>query len=189
MSNKTRINYRPSDRDLFQTPRYATELLIPYLNDFKNYFHVWDCACGDGLILKVLSENGFKVLGTDIRGENPKDFLEYSTDDIGDVVIVTNPPYSRKRQFFEKCLELKRPFALLIPADYSGWMIEAVRYYGCVKIVPTRRIDFITPSGKDGSVGATADFHSLWLTRNIIFPTLRTEVFVDLSLEDKKRIY
>jgi hypothetical protein len=93
-------------------------------------------------------------------------------------------------------LELDVPFALLIPADYSGWMIQAVDFYGCIKIIPTRRIDYITPSGKDASVGATADFHSLWLTRGLNYPQIvdpgwdnTTEIFVDLSLEDKKRIY
>jgi hypothetical protein len=38
------------------------------------------------------------------------------------------------------------PFALLVPADYSGWIIDAIRNDGAEKIIPTRRIDYITPN-------------------------------------------
>lgn len=194
MGVKTKSNYSPSGRDLFQTPRYATELLIPFLS--KDNF-IWECAAGDGAIARVLIEKGFAVIGSDINHLLPFDFLlddriAQWKDFPDNFIIVTNPPFSRKKQFYERCLELKKPFALLVPADYSMWMIDAVRNKGCVKIIPTRRIDYITPSGKDANVGATADFHSLWLTRWIVndddfYP--RTECFVDLSLEDKKRIY
>lgn len=193
MGVKTKSNYSPSGRDLFQTPRYATELLIPFI---PKYAYIWECAAGNGAIVNVLTENGFLVAGSDMRPSKDYfviDFLSntgletyrgFSTQHI----IITNPPFSRKKQFYERCLEINAPFALLVPADYSGWMIDAVRNKGCTKIVPTRRIDYITPSGKDAIGGHTADFHSLWLTRGFIFQDV-TEIFVDLSLEDKKRIY
>jgi hypothetical protein len=168
-------------------------LIIPFLD--KNRV-VWECACGDHAITKVLQEAGFSVVESDIKFAPEQDFLSHVKDLASPYQIVTNPPFSRKKQFYERCLELDVPFALLIPADYSGWMIQAVDFYGCIKIIPTRRIDYITPSGKDASVGATADFHSLWLTRGLNYPQIvdpgwdnTTEIFVDLSLEDKKRIY
>lgn len=202
MGVKTKSNYSPSGRDLFQTPRYATELLLPFLprnmgfdlkkNEWVTRTNVWECASGNGAITRVLQENGFRVWESDLRSSTEEDFLTNAVMPFSPYIIVTNPPFSRKKQFYERCLELKVPFALLVPADYSMWMIDAVRNKGCVKIIPTRRIDYITPSGKDASVGATADFHSLWLTRWIVddedfYPA--TEKFVDLSLEDKKRIY
>lgn len=191
MGVKTKSNYTPSGRDLFQTPRYATELLIPFLPKPSDCI-IWECAYGEGAIGVVLSKAGYTVYGTDIREkyQESHDFLKDDPPGLFETVIVTNPPFSRKRQFYERCLEFGVPFALLVPADYSGWMIDAVRHNMCVKIVPTRRIDYITPSGKDASMGATADFHSLWLTHRLIMsPAHTTEVFVDLSLEDKKRIY
>jgi DNA modification methylase len=30
-------------------------------------------------------------------------------------IIITNPPYCRKYEFVEKCIRLKKPFALLLP--------------------------------------------------------------------------
>lgn len=131
-------------RDTFQTPDYATELIIPYLSRLMSVNTIWECAAGLGKMAKRLEYDGFTVVSTDLAYENSTNFL---TDKIlGSFdAITTNPPFSLKRKFFMRCVEYDKPFALLIPADYSSWLIEAVDKYGCEKIVPSRRIDYITP--------------------------------------------
>jgi hypothetical protein len=174
-------------RDLFQTPNYATNLLIPFLMDVGlryNRFRIWECACGNGKITKRLINSGLDVFGTDLSSEYPFNFL--TQNQISDFqCIVTNPPYSLKKKFYEKCLQYKVSFALLIPADYSGWVIDALQN-GAEKIIPTRRIDFITPTGKSGLTGQSANFHSLWLTWG--FGLGKSETFVELTKEMKKNI-
>lgn len=169
-------------RDLFQTPNYATELLVPFLSYQRD--PIWECAAGDGKITKVLERHGYRVLSTDIRGEHPLNFL---TDlmSFRFSMIITNPPFSLKRKFYEKCREYGRPFALLIPADYSGWIIKATQE-GAEKIIPTRRIDYITPTGLSGASGHTSYYHSMWLTWGLGLG--KSETFVELSIEDKKNI-
>lgn len=168
-------------RDLFQTPNYATELLIPFMP--KNVNVIWECACGEGKIVKVLLANGYGVAATDLRfgGFN---FLTQNYPEYYDAII-TNPPFSLKRKFYEKCKEFGLPFALLIPADYSGWLIRAVQE-GAEKIIPTRRIDYITPTGLSGASGHTAYYHSMWLTWG--FGLGRTETFVELTNKMKDNI-
>lgn len=184
----------PQGRDLFQTPNYATDLLIPYIP--KNVRYVWECAAGDFKIIKRLAYKGISSLGTDLNGTiayPPFNFIEDNLDDLKERFhfsfqpdcIITNPPFSLKRKFYEKCLEYNVPFALLIPADYSGWIINAIKN-GAEKIIPTRRIDYITPSGLSGATGHTSNFHSMWLTKG--FNLGRTETFVELSLKDKENI-
>ena len=185
-------------RDLFQTPNYAVDLLIPYIP--KRIHSVWEPACGDLKIVKrLLEKTDLDVYASDIRPtkegqiqlynfllgneENTLPFDIWESLQADNVAIITNPPFSLKRKFYEKCREYKIPFALLIPADYSGWLIEAY-IKGAEKLVPTRRIDYITPSGKSGESGHTADFHSMWLTWG--FGLGKTETFVELSNEDKK---
>lgn len=179
-------------RDLFQTPKYAIDLLVPFLKKTDGF--IWECACGEGKIVYRLREHKFQVYATDIRESSIVDKVHnFLTDDtpiaILDAldyvlpVIVTNPPFSLKQKFYERCRKTNAPFALLIPADYSGWIIQAC-IDGAEKIIPTRRIDYITPSGLSGASGHTADFHSLWLTWG--FNLGKTETFVELSLEDKK---
>lgn len=171
-------------RDLFQTPNYATELLIPFIP--KNIEAIWECACGDYKISNVLDKY-YKVLCTDIKlGQN---FLESNFDFMNKKefwAIITNPPYSLKRKFFKRCIDYNVPFALLISADYSLWTIDAVRKYGCEKLIPDHRIDFITPTGKSGATGQTSYFHSYWLTR--YFNLDKTETFVELTKKMKQNI-
>lgn len=169
-------------RDLFSTPRYAVELLIPFIP--SSVKSVWECAAGDHRITNVLEQWGYTVFSSDIRGENSiMNFLECNKT-YGDVII-TNPPFSIKKQFVAKCLTLSVPFALLVPADYCGWMIDCIKFWGCEKIIPTRRIDYITPSGNSGK-RSTSQFHSIWLTR--FFELGKSENFVDLSLKEKENI-
>lgn len=172
-------------RDMFQTPDYAVNLLLPFIP--KDITNIWECAAGFGKIYRFLSGKGYEVYPTDINPQFGFGGFNFLKDKLtwtrGTWAIVTNPPFSLKRQFYFECLKYKVPFALLIPADYSGWIIKACQD-GAEKIIPTRRIDYITPSGLSGETGHTADFHSMWLTKG--FNLGRTETFVELSLKEKK---
>jgi hypothetical protein len=178
-------------RDLFQTPNYATELLVPFIS--KSVRIIWECAAGERKIANILDRYNYTIVASDIRDGLPDvqkmNFLtEESSFDIGDkeVAIITNPPYSLKRQFFQKCIEYDLPFALLISGDYSLWTIDAIRKYGCEKVVPDHRINFITPTGLSEATGHSSYFHSYWLTR--YFDLGKSETFVELTKEMRKNI-
>lgn len=130
-------------RDLFQTPNYAVDLLIPFIPWDKP---IWEPAAGLGKIVKRLEHFGFKVQATDICYDPSFNFLTESMVFMSTMpIIVTNTPFSLKKKFFLRCLDYKTPFALLMPADYSSWVIDAMKM-GAEKIVPERRIDYITPN-------------------------------------------
>lgn len=134
-----------SGRDQFQTPNYAIDLIVPYLKEKKVLnpdFKIWEPAAGLGKIVKRLGDKGLDVFGTDLQtGVN---FLTAESPEWFEC-IVTNPPFSLKRKFYERALGYGVPFALLIPADYSTWVIQAIKD-GAEKIIPTRRIDYVTPN-------------------------------------------
>lgn len=71
---------------------------------------VWEPACGAGHIVNVLRERGHEVCATDIvdRGcpdSCVQDFLwEFDDGEIGDVDIITNPPYATALEFVERAL-------------------------------------------------------------------------------------
>jgi hypothetical protein len=171
-------------RDFFQTPRYATKLLLPFIP--KNIKNIWEPAAGYGAISNYLNELNFNVLSTEINGKYEYfNFLNATQSIVDNGMIVTNPPFSLKKKFYLKCKELNIPFALLIPADYSGWIINALRFDNAEKIIPTSRINYITPSGKQGKESAS-QFHSLWLTWGLGLG--KSETFVDLTKNDKEFI-
>lgn len=101
---------------------------------------MWEPACGSGHIVNYLLKNDFDVIYSDIS--EGKDFLKEW--DYGHT-IVTNPPFSLKKEFYRHCMELGRPWALLIPVEFSGFILDAMKQ-GCQWIIPTRRIDYITPN-------------------------------------------
>lgn len=164
------------ERDFFQTPNYATDLLVPFLPRYS----IWEQACGNGKIVYRLRHHGFDVRGTDLGSINFLTGILPSPFDI----MVTNPPYSIKRKFYSRCREIGKPFALLIPMDFCGWILSAMRD-GARWIAPTRRIDFITPTGRSGKESA-AQYHSGWLTFGIDLPQQIT--IVELTKKMKENI-
>lgn len=52
-------------RDLFYTPKYAIDLLIPFIP--KNITKIWECASGAGHIARVLESSGYTVFETDLQ--------------------------------------------------------------------------------------------------------------------------
>lgn len=137
-------------RDTFQTPNYAIDLLIPFIP--KNITNVWECAAGNRKISRRLEFAGYSVLSTDLKSVDLVEQYNFISDKKRTInnpesfSIITNPPFSIKDLFIEKCFEYGVPFALLINADYSQWMIDLVSKRGCEKIIPTARISYLTPN-------------------------------------------
>lgn len=74
---------------------------------------IWECACGEGHLSKVLEQYGFEVISTDLvyRGygdPEPLDFLKDTLEDFeGD--IITNPPYKYALEFVQRALKSVKP--------------------------------------------------------------------------------
>lgn len=92
-----------------QNDFYATkpEAVQDLLNHEKFVQDVWEPACGEGNISKVLKNNGYNVYSTDLidRGYQDEilDFLTSNKKWHGD--IVTNPPFKYANEFILKSLE------------------------------------------------------------------------------------
>jgi len=146
---------RHGSPDDFQTPAIALKPLLPYLGiDWL----IWECACGNGNLVKGLIEYGYDVIGTDIL--SGYDFLTYQPDKFD--CIITNPPFKYKQQFLDRCYNLGTPFALLLPLTTleTRKRQELMRKHGIEIILFDRRINFETPNKikKSSSWFATAWF-------------------------------
>lgn len=101
-------NYALEERELndyYATEPKALELLLQEENFSQN---IWECACGEGHLSKVLKAHGHKVFSTDLidrgYGSGGIDFLQWNSPYDGD--IVTNPPYKFALEFVQKALEV-----------------------------------------------------------------------------------
>lgn len=94
------------EHDYYATEPKATEILLQH--EMFNPV-IWECACGEGHISRVLEAAGYEVISTDLiyRGygdPEPLDFLKDTLDDFeGD--IITNPPYKYAQEFVETAIE------------------------------------------------------------------------------------
>lgn len=157
----------------FQTP---PEALTPLLSYFKKDWTIWECACGKGNLKNRLTELGFNTIGTDIL--TGQDFLNYQPEKFD--CIITNPPFSIKQKFLERCYQLRRPFALLLPLTTfeTAKRQNLFKQYGLEVIFFDKRINFETPSGK----GSGSWFATAWFTWG--FGIGKEMTFVDLPRDE-----
>lgn len=106
--------YKRSKSDFYPTPPDATQALLDFIRIPKGTL-VWEPACGEGHMVRVLEENGMQVIGTDIQCGT--DFL---TADKPSAIqwIITNPPFSLAEQFIRRSAQHSVPFAMLLKAQY-----------------------------------------------------------------------
>ena len=99
--------------DNLATPEEAILPLLPHL---KKEWKIWECACGEGELVRVLKKYGFSVRATDVfEAEKMIGKMELfnfirSNDDMVDSFdcIITNPPYSLKDNFLEMAYTKKK---------------------------------------------------------------------------------
>jgi hypothetical protein len=122
---------------------------------------------GEGYLMNNLARRNYKVMGTDIL--TGLDFLE-DPPLVSFNAIVTNPPYSLKFKFIERCYELRKPFALLMPVETLGCLNAQIpfREYGIEIILFLRRINFKMPM--KGWEGSGAQFPVAWFTWGLDLP-------------------
>lgn len=106
--NSQKILYSNGKDDEKYTPRYAVEPLIKYLDKSKVIWCPFDTNKSE--YVKVLKEKGFNVIYSHIS--EGKDFFEYEPEYWD--ILISNPPFTRKRQIFERALSFKKTFALLM---------------------------------------------------------------------------
>ena len=100
----TRVAPRASP-DFWETPQDATISLLAY-EQFNG--GIWEPACGNGAISRVLERMGNQVYSTDLNhygyGHGRVDFLLPDNTDHHCANIVTNPPYNLVNEFILKAV-------------------------------------------------------------------------------------
>ena len=116
--------------DDYVTPESAWKSIKDFIP--KNQV-LWEPFYCDGKSGEILTKLGFEVIH-----EN-EDFFENNKGDI----IVSNPPFSIKKQVLIKMKELNKPFLLLMPLDtLSRVYFSKLKFDNIQIIIPNKRIQF-----------------------------------------------
>tara|TARA_Y100000401_G_C8313425_1_gene221104 strand:- start:911 stop:1408 length:498 start_codon:yes stop_codon:yes gene_type:complete len=94
---------------------------------------IWEAFYGDGASGDYLKELGFDVI------HQEEDFFENNRGDI----VVSNPPFSKKKEVLTRLKELDKPFILILPASTLTTKYIRELFRGHIQIIiPRKRIHF-----------------------------------------------
>lgn len=177
---KSQVYYQQGGGDEQYTPKYGVEVLLPYIQHLKDKI-IW-CPFDkeDSQFVKVLTDNGFKIIYSHL--EDGKDFLSYEPEEWD--CLISNPPYKNKRVYWERALNLKKPFSLLLPLNILSdsiinvTMREREREREIQLLIPSRRMRFY--NNKTGVTGNQPTFKAAYFGVNFFEEPL---ILADMNLK------
>jgi hypothetical protein len=164
--DKKLIPQKQGGADDYQTPKIAINCLLPYL---PKSCIIWEPVAGKLNLVNAFREKGYTVISSDKEFDFLTNFKECD-------VIITNPPFSLKYEFLNRCFVLNKPFALLVPLTILEGKKRGALLRGkhIQLIIPNKRFNFETPDGKTSG----SWFQTMWLTYGL---NLRYDInFVDI---------
>lgn len=144
---------RRRDLDFYPTPAEVTIALLEFLKLPKSV--IWEPACGNGAMSKILEHYQHTVISTDIATESYgmpgnnflKEGYHYACD-----CIITNPPFNLSHPFIKKALTIAQTVAILCKSQYwhSRSRAKLFRDNPPAWILPlTWRADYMNGEGGD----------------------------------------
>ena len=97
-----------SNKDRPETDYYATpELAVRELLKLEKFSSaIWECACGELHITKILEESGYTVRSSDIIDRVGNEVCDFLDSKQWDSDIITNPPFAKATEFLEHALNI-----------------------------------------------------------------------------------
>jgi hypothetical protein len=164
--------YARKERDLYETPEWVTEALLPHLDRWRKTA-AWEPACGSGKMARVLRRQFETVWEWDIEpGGNMNalqaDFLDFEEAPDGYDAIITNPPYELATEFCERALALTERdggmVAMLLRTDFDHAKTRSYLFRDCPafakKLVLMKRIAWFVEA--NGKPKASPSFNHAW---------------------------
>jgi hypothetical protein len=122
-------DYNPSKCNDFMTPDYVWDWIIDYIPKDKV---IWEPFYGDGKSGEYLKSKGLNVIHENI------DFFENNKGEI----VVSNPPFEKKKEIINRLVELDKPFILIMPVSTLCYNYAKVLKDDLQIIIPKKRIKF-----------------------------------------------
>jgi len=122
--NSAKILYNKVGDDESYTPAYGVKPILKYIPKWATIWCPFDKP--ESEFVKLITTNGNRVIASHI--DDGKDFFEYEPTEAWDIII-SNPPFKKKRQFFERALSFGKPICLLMTCawlndKYSKWVFK-----------------------------------------------------------------
>lgn len=111
-----KILYSEGGNDECYTPDYGVEQILEYIPNNAIVWCPFDTE--DSEFVKQIKKTN-KVIHSHIK--YGQDFFEYEPNEKWDIII-SNPPFTNKRKFFERAISFGKPFALIMT---NAWLNDS----------------------------------------------------------------
>ncbi|MFA6138722.1 MAG: sugar-phosphate nucleotidyltransferase [Sulfurimonas sp.] len=170
--NSKDVLYSSGNNDECYTPHYAVEAILEFIPKGAIVWCPFDKE--ESEFVKQISKNN-KVVSSHL--EDGKCFFEYEPEEWD--VIVSNPPFTSKREFFERALSFNKPFALIMA---NTWLNDSApkqlfKDKDLQLLMFDKRMKFISPDGRDNSKITFSSSFFCWnfLPKQIIMKELKVK--------------
>ena len=137
-----KVLYSGGNNDECYTPEYAVKPILEYIPKDAIVWCPFDTD--ESHFVKQISQTNHVEYSHLNKGE---DFFQYEPDDWD--MMVSNPPFSRKKKFFERALSFNKPFALIMT---NTWLNDSApkqlfKDKDLQLLMFDKRIEFTDPTG------------------------------------------
>ena len=108
--DSSKILYSSGNNDECYTPDYAVDPILDYIPEGATVWCPFDTDASEFVRL-ISKKDNVNVIKSHL--DDGQDFLQWQPKEHWDM-IVSNPPFSNKRKFFDRALRFNKPFALIM---------------------------------------------------------------------------
>ena len=184
-----KLMYSKGNNDECYTPDYGVEPILKYIPKDATVWCPFDTEESQ-FVIQISKQN--KVIRSHL--ESGQDFFDYEPDEWD--MIVSNPPFTDKRKFFERALSFNKPFALIMT---NTWLNDSAptqlfKDKDLQLLMFDKRMKFISPDGRNNDKITFSSSYYCWnfLPKQIIMEELKVpkkKVSQDISTPLTKLLY
>ena len=170
------VLYSTGKNDECYTPAYGVKPILKYIPKDAKVWCPFDKE--DSEFVKQISQTNSVEYSHIDYGQDFFEYEPYHWD-----VIVSNPPFTRKREFFERALSFNKPFALIMG---NTWLNDAApkRLFmdkDLQMLMFDKRMEFIQPNPKQQGKITFSSSYFCWnfLPKQIIMEELNANTCTD----------
>ena len=167
-----KLMYSKGNNDECYTPAYGVEPILEYIPTGATVWCPFDKESSE--FVKQISRTN-KVVHSHI--DTGQDFFLYEPDDWD--MIISNPPFTNKRKYFERALSFGKPFALIMT---NTWLNDSApkqlfKYKNLQLLMFDKRMKFGSADGRENNKITFSSSYYCWdfLPKQIIMKELVTK--------------
>ena len=168
------VLYSGGNNDECYTPDYAVQPILEYIPKDVTVWCPFDTE--ESQFVKQISKTNPVTYSHLDKGQ---DFFQYQPSEWD--IMISNPPFSNKRKFFEKALSFNKPFALIMTNTWLNDSTPKILFKDkdLQLLMFDKRMEFVNPNGQVNNKITFSSSYYCWnfLPKQIIMKTLNKPKF------------